>query len=482
MTGETDRPTNGKRVAVIGGGISGLATAHRLVELDPSLQVTLLEASGQLGGVLQTTQQDDFCVELGPDSFVTQPPYAVQLCERIGFAQELIETNAEHRQAFIVRHGKLQPLPEGLSLMAPSRILPLAMSPTLSLRAKMRMGCELFIPPRRDNEDESLASFTRRRFGREAAQRLVEPLVSGIFMADAERLSMRAAMPKFYDMERQQGSLIRAVRRDMTARRRRQKEGSGPRYGLFLTPKSGLESLARAIAACLPAESVRLNQRVERLILRGDTGWTLPLVDESTGATDSQDFDAVIVATPAYAAARLLSPVDSVLAGDLDSIRHAGCVIVILGYARRDVAHALDGFGFLVPHVENRRVQACTFSSVKFAGRAAPDDVLLRVFLGGAYRPELVDAPDAELTKIVDEELRELLGVRGEPKYCRISRWPTLMPQYDVGHLDLVDRIERSVLNLPNLRLAGNAFRGVGITHCVHTGEQAAEQIVDALQ
>ena len=478
----SDVAGKGKRVAVVGGGISGLAAAHRLVELDRSLKITVFEASDHLGGVLQTERSEGFCIELGPDSFITQFPWALDLCRRIGFDGELICTNETHRQTYVVGDGKLRRLPEGLAVMAPCRVWPMLTSPVLSIRGKLRLGWEYFVPARRDGGDESLACFARRRLGREGFERLVQPLVSGIYMSDPERLSMRAALPRFFEMEQQHGSLIRAGRRELKARKENKSTATGPRYSMFIAPREGMASLVAALARRLPPDAVQINSAVGHLAERAGGGWRLSPANGAGRRSESEDFDAVVVATSAREAARLLSGTSDSLAAELGGIGLAGCVIVVAAYERGQISHPLDGFGFVVPQCENRDLIACTFSSVKYAERAPEGSVLLRAFLGGACRPDLLDLPDDALQRTVADELRQLIGLSGEPTLLRIARWPGIMPQYEVGHLDRVERIENSVARLPNFQLAGNAYRGIGIPHCIHSGEQAAEQIVNGLE
>lgn len=465
------------RVAVIGGGISGLAAAHRLSELDASLDVVVLESSDRPGGVLATECVDGFRMELGPDSMLMQLPWGVDLCRRIGFAGELIGTNQEQRQTWIVRSGRLIPLPEGLAIMAPSRIWPTVRSPILSVPGKLRLAWERFVPRRSENGDESLADFASRRVGREAFERLVQPLVSGIYMADPRRLSMQAAMPRFVAMEAEHGSLIRAARR---AARNRQTNPPGNQQSdipttMFVAPRDGMASLITALVDRLPPEVIRLHSTVTKLNRQPDGTWHLSGKCDSAGF--GEDFEGVILATPSGCSSRLLSDVDGTLANELSQIEHSGCIVVTLAFARDDVAHPLNGYGFVVPQVEQRDIIACTFSSVKYANRAPGGQVLLRVFLGGAMRADLLELDDAAVLSVVLRELKELLGVRSQPQLTRIVRWPNVMPQYHVGHLDRIERIDAAVAGLPGLELAGNSYRGVGIPHCIHSGEQSAERI-----
>ena len=463
------------RVAVLGGGISGLAAAHRLTEIAPQIQVTLFEASSRLGGILQTEQRGDYLIERSADMFTTREPWALDLCRRVGLADELIETDERYRRAMIVFRGRLHPVPEGFQLLTPSKLWPIAKSPLLSAAGKLRMAGEFFIPPRKSEGDESLAAFVRRRLGNEAFERLVQPLVGGIYTADPEKLSMAATLPQFLEMERRHGSLLRAILKSPKKPAAIENEGSGARYGLFLGLRKGMSQLVDAVAARLPSACVQLDTRVQA-ISRTEAGWQLALGD----GLPAQTFDAVIYALPS-SSHELLRMVDDPLAALVGRIERASCSVVALGYRRSQFQHPLDAFGFVVPAIEKRRIIAASFGSVKFTGRAPADRVLMRVFVGGALQPQLATLPYDELIAIVLEELGELLGVSGEPEISEVIRWPNAMPQYHVGHLDLVAQIEARVAQVPGFALAGNAYRGVGIPFCIRSGEQAAERIVDSV-
>ncbi len=344
-------PSPSPRVAVIGGGISGLAAAHRLMELAPQLPVTLFEASDRLGGVLQTTRRDGYLLDHSADNFITNVPWALELCRRIGFADELVHTCEAGRRAFVVHKGKLQPVPEGFSLMAAAKVWPVLTTPILSLKGKLRLALEYFISRRTDESDESLASFARRRLGNEAFERLVQPLVAGIYTADAEKLSLAAALPRFREMEQQHGSLIRAARFEARRGSAADKQASGARYSLFVAPKAGLASLVQSIARRLPEGCVHLCSPIERLARGEEDAWKLWIA----GQTEPQTFSGVIVASPAPAAAKLLQDVDQQLADGLGQIPYAGAAIALVGYRREQIAHPLDGFGFVVPEIERRQ-------------------------------------------------------------------------------------------------------------------------------
>lgn len=456
------------RIVVVGGGITGLAAAHRLHELNPSLEVTLLEATARLGGTIQTEYRDGFLLERGPDSFISEKPQAIALAKRLGLEPQLIQTNEDYRRSFIVRDGRLRPVPEGFQLMAPSRMWPFITSDIFSLPGKMRMAADLFLPRKNTNgvNDESLASFVRRRLGEEALARMAQPMVGGIYTADPETLSLRATLPRFLDMEQKHRSLILAMLRQGKA----QKTGtSGARYSLFLSFDKGMEVLVKALMQ-LDAD-VFLNTRVQRLVF--DQGWTI-----TTDKDEQFKADAVCLAVPAYTAASLLTDTDTRLAERLRAIKYASTATINFGYRRTAIKHPLNGFGFVVPAIEKRSLIACTFSSVKFAGRAPEDHVLLRAFAGGALQPEIFALDEATMAAKVEADLRELLGISEDPRFIEVAKWERSMPQYEVGHLDRVNEIEELVSKLPELALAGNSYRGAGIPDCIGSGESAAESLL----
>lgn len=467
-----------QRVAVIGGGISGLAAAHRLVELAPHVQVVLFEAADRLGGVLETVHRDGFLIERSADNFITTIPSAVELCRRVGLADQLLSTGGEHRQAFVVSRGRLCKIPDGFLIMAPTRLWPVITTPILSPLGKLRLAMERFVRPRSEDGDESLASFARRRMGRETYERLVQPLVGGIYTADPERLSVSATMPRFVEMERQSGSLIKAAWKQRSETANKPKD-SGARYSMFVAPRDGMSSLVDAVAARLPRGAVRLNTPVQRIARREDGRWSLLAAMSADGQSAVEElFDAVIVAAPARHAARLLEPVDAGAAGELAAIEHAGAAVIALAYDRAQISHPLDGFGFVVPLVERMKILSGSFSSVKYTGRAPEGKVLCRVFLGGACQRELLDEDDEALRRIAHEELGKLLGIAGAPLMTSLTRWSETMPQYHVGHVERVARIDAAVARYGGLMLAGNAYGGVGVPQCVQSGERAAAQAI----
>jgi oxygen-dependent protoporphyrinogen oxidase len=470
-----------KRIIIIGGGITGLAAAHRLLELGKEnprvFEVTLLEAGSRLGGTIQTEHRDEFVLEHGPDSFISEKPEALELVKRLGLESQLIETNKEHRRSFIVRKGRLRPVPEGFQLLGPSRLWPFVTSDIFSWTGKARMALDLLLPRGNTNQDldESLAQFVRRRLGREALERMAQPMVAGIYTADPERLSLRATMPRFLEMERKDRSVILAMLKRAHTEGKVETNGtSGARYSLFLSFERGMQTLVDELSLRLPRSWVQLNAKVASLQSdRTSGGWLV-----NTGSGVSITADAVCLALPTHVAAQLLRETDSKLSAELESISYASTATVNLAYHRRDIPHQLEGFGFVVPFIEKRSVMACTFSSIKFSGRAPNGFVLLRAFVGGALQPDMFALDDAEMLQRVQSDLRQLLGVEKPPVFSRVTRWPRSMPQYEIGHLDRVQRIDNQLIQLPTLKLAGNAYRGAGIPDCIRSGEKAAEEVM----
>ncbi len=400
-----------RRIVVIGGGIAGLAAAHRLTELasanERSIDIKLLEASGRLGGAIASERVGEFLVEAGPDSFITEKPWALRLCDRIGLTHRLVSTQSAYQKIYIVHNGKLVALPEGFFLLAPTRLWPFIQTPLFSWPGKLRMAGELLLPRGELNDDESLGAFVRRRFGNEALERVAQPLVGGIYAADPDTLSLGATMPRFKEMERERRSVIYAT---WLAQRQRAKSattaetGSGARWSLFVTLAGGMQELVDTLAERLPDASVLLNCAAKQLKL-GPNGksWEVAAGDNHVIAAD-----AVILATPAFRAGDLLSPIDSNAAAELKSISYASTATVSLAYRREDFPQAPNSFGFVVPAIERRTIMACTFSSLKYPGRAPEDKILLRAFVGGSLQPELFAASDAEMERSVRGELAKL--------------------------------------------------------------------------
>ena len=498
-----------KRIVVIGGGITGLAAAHRILErcagASQPVEVVLLEAGSQVGGIIKTKERDGFIIERGPDSFITEKPEALSLVRRLGLEPHLINTNNSHRRSFVVRSNRLLPVPDGFNLLAPARLWPFVTSGIFSWPGKARIAMDLVLPRRqaRDQADESLAEFVRRRLGREALERLAQPMAGGIYTGDPETLSLQATLPRFQDIERQHRSLILGLRNRSNGKTAKEQSinqtaeivptgaASGARYGLFRSFDQGMQLLSDQLAAAVRylnsklngnrnGPPIRVDSSVESFARQtaGDvTRWVI-----RTRRNETFVADAVCLALPAYVTSRLLRRLDAELASELAAIPYASSATINLAYKREDIPHPLNGFGFVVPFIEKRTVMACTFSSVKFSHRAPAGHVLLRAFVGGALQPELVELDDTELVARVRQDLGELLGANSSPMFAEVSKWGRSMPQYFVGHVDRVRSITNRVECLPGLALAGNAFQGPGIPDCIRSGESAADKLLDSLQ
>lgn len=479
-----------RHVVIAGAGITGLAAAYYLQKAieERSLPVryTLLESSSRIGGKLLTDKVDavgdaPFIIEGGPDCFLTQKPWAVELAKEIGIAGELSGTNDERRQVYVLIRGRPTRLPDGVLLIVPTKFMPFALSPMISPLGKLRMGMDLFIPRKSDDEDETLADFITRRLGSEALDKIAEPLMSGIYNAEADRQSIMATFPRFRAIEKEHGSLIKG----MLASRRARSGASAPKppssmngtpSTIFVTFKEGTQQLATEIHKRLTGQ-VELDATI-RTVEQGEQGRYVLAVetDENQRAIDA---DAMILATPAYVSANLLREVAPDAASTLEQIRYVSTGTVSLAYRNEDLAGVADGFGLVIPQSEQRPINAITFSSTKFDNRAPQGYSLLRVFFGGSRSPQSMELGDEELVRVVRKEMKDILGIEAAPLFERIYRWHRANPQYDIGHLDRVGEIER---NLPDrVVVAGSAYRGVGIPDCVHQAQIAVERILEQI-
>ena len=470
--------TQQKRIAVIGAGLSGLVAGFELRRSLPDDEITLFESGASVGGVIPTEQRDGFLLEHGADSFAVNPPGVVELCEDLGITDRLILPCEQHRRALICYRGRLVPVPEGFALLRPVNLAKIWSSSLFSMRGRLRLLAEALVPARVDRADESLESFALRRFGREAFDRLIQPIVAGIYTADPARLSMQATMSQFVDLERRHGGMIRS-----TWAKRRQgatddaASSSGARYGQFRSFPGGMVELFDALVQNIGSSNVRTTCAVKRMIQNSDRGWTLELANGET-----QQFDAVLVALGAPQAAKLLSPIDSQVAGQLEQIPYASSAIALLGVAKEQLEHPADAFGVVVPEIEQRQIIAASFASRKFPDRAPEGHHLIRVFMGGAMHQDMLQHSDERLIEIAIDEMRSMLGLKGDPVLQQIRRWNNAMPQYHVGHCELRDEIDSAIDRIPNLELAGNGLHGVGIAFCVRTARAAANRLVDALR
>ena len=458
-----------KRIAIVGGGISGLAAAFALEErrrAGDSLEYAVYESGPRFGGVLATDQVDGCLVEAGPDSFLTEKPWAADLCRRLGIEDQLIGSNDGGRKTYILVKGKLTPMPDGLMFMVPTRLAPTLLSTLFSPATKFRMMREWRFSPRPSRNDESVAALVDRHYGAEMVERLADPLLSGVYGGEAAQLSVRAVLPRFVEMESKYGSLGRG----MLAARKNVKTVQSA-LPIFSSLKGGMQQLAEALVARLPVDVLRVISRVQA-VQKQDRGWVV-----SAGYASDQ-FDAVIVATSATAAAPLFEITSAELASELKAIPYSSSMTVALGFDNEVRATLPAGFGFLVPRSEGKRMLAATFVHNKFSHRAPEDRALIRCFLGGTRDEAVLQLPDDEILGIVREELRQILGLNAEPVFTRIYRWKGAMAQYIVGHLERLQRIESLAKQLPGLALAGNAYRGIGVPDCVRSGEEAAQQVL----
>jgi oxygen-dependent protoporphyrinogen oxidase len=459
-----------RRIAIIGGGISGLSAAYALQEYsrDSSmpLEYTLFESSPRLGGVLRTEQIDGCIVEAGPDSFITEKPWATDLCRSLGLDDQLIGSNDAHRKTYILVRGRLVAMPDGLMFMVPTKILPTVLSPLFSLKTKLRMAKELF-HPRNWGPDESVASFIERHYGAEMVDRLADPLLSGIYGGEAANLSLRAVLPRFHDMEDSHGSLGRAM---LAARKKMSQEAKSPAPPLFTSLKNGMQHLAEAVVSRLSPASL-LTSALVQAVQPEAGGWLV------SAGMHSDHFDAVILAVPTHSAAQLLSICSPELSAELAAIRYTSSITVGLGFDREVRQSVPQGFGFLVPRSEGKQMLAATFVHNKFPHRAPEDRALLRCFFGGKNAESVWQLSDDQIVGIIRNDLQQILGLRAEPLFARVYKWKAAMAQYGVGHLDRLDRIERLRQKLPGLALAGNGYRGIGVPDCVRSGRDAAREL-----
>ena len=466
-------------VAIIGGGIGGLSAAYFLLEKARSqgrpLHLHVLEASNRWGGVIRTVREGGFIVEGGPDSVLSFKPAGLALWRDLGLEDEIMGT-APGRRAFIFFQGKLHPLPEGLTLMIPARLGPLFRTSLLSWRGKLRAAWNLVQTHRTsDGQDVSVAEFVTRHLGREVFEHLVEPLFAGIYAGDARQLSLRATYPQLLELERQYGSLLRGLLYQVR-RRKRNPNGARPRYTPFVTLRTGLGRMVEALVARLQGlADLHLGMKVTRLEPLDREHWRVHLADG--GALEAQH---VVVATPAHAAAPLVEGFDPDLAHLLAEVPYAASVIVSVAYDRSQVPHPLEGSGFVVPRVEGRPLLACSWTSSKFPHRAPQNKALLRCFFGRAGADEVASWPKEDLLALTRQELRETMGITGEPERAWVFRWQPALPQYTLGHGERVAAIFQRASQWPGLHLVGNAYQGVGIPDVIAQAKRAVKELFPA--
>ena len=460
-----------KRIAIIGGGISGLSAAFYLEKARAAgadLEYTLFESGQRLGGSMYSDRVEGCLVEAGPDSFLTEKPWALSLCKDLGIADQLIGSNDAQRKTYILVNDRLVVMPDGLMFMVPTQLFPTALSPLFSWSTKLRMARELLHPPRPMQTDETVAQLVERHFGAEVVDRLADPLLSGVYGGDAGKLSARAVLPRFVEMEEKYGSLSRAM---LAAHKKMMDTRKEPPRPLFTSLQDGMQQMVDAIAARLDPESIRLRTHVLR-VYPEDSSWRV-----SVEMNGEERFDAVLIATPANVAGTLLDGVDRGLARNLIDITYSSSVTVTLGYYRDQLATLPPGFGFLVPRSEGTRMLACTFVHNKFPHRAPEDKGILRCFLGGARDEAVLGLTDDEILETVHRELKDILKLDARPIFARVYRWRGAMAQYEPGHIARVQRIEQRVAEIPGLALAGNAYHGIGVPDCIRSGMEAANSL-----
>ena len=475
------------RIAIIGGGIAGLAAAYELEKARAAgepVSYRLFESRPVLGGSLASEIVNGAVIEKGPDSFITEKPAAAELCRELGLGDQLIPSNDAARKTWIVVRNRLVPLPDGLMFLIPTKLVPTALTRLFSLRTKIRMALELLHPPRPSEADESVAALVERHFGAEAVDRLADPLLSGIYGGDAAQLSAQTVLPRLVEMERKYGSLTRgmlAAHQQMAAARAqtssKESRGGAP---IFTALRGGMQQMVDAIARRLNPQYIRTGTAVSA-IEKTATGWRV------IAGSGSEEYDALIVASPAWAAGALLANVDRELGEELSAIPYSSSITVNLMYNEANLGALPEGFGFLVPASERRAMLACTFAHRKFLGRTPPGKAVFRAFLGGMNNESLLSAPDDELVATVRRELTEILGKKvvsptAEPEHIQVTRWRRAMAQYAVGHKDRMARINSRLTVLPGLRLAGNAYDGIGVPDCIRLGRKAAKELVAAAQ
>jgi protoporphyrinogen/coproporphyrinogen III oxidase len=456
-------------VVIVGGGISGLATATRLAErLDPS-SIVLIEQDSRLGGKIRTERNGEFILEEGPDCFLAAKPAGIELCRRLGISERLIGTNPATRKSFVKRDGRLHPLPEGITGLVPSQLMPLLTTTLLSLRGRMRAGLELFVSRRGDAPEESVAEFSRRRFGKEAYDWLIEPLLSGIYAGDGETLSLESTFPQMRETEARDGSLLKPLLLKQTT----PSAASAPIRIGFVTLKGGLGELVEALTTRMAGTSMILGTKVKRVRdAVVERGYRVELTDGRTIDTDS-----LVLATPAYASAAMLESLNPDLSAALNTIPFVSTATVSLAFPWTAFPALPQGYGYLSPRAEGGPLVACTWTSNKFPERAPRDTVLARCFIGRAGTDEVVQMGDSILLDLAIGELRRIAGVTESPMLHHIARWPAGMPQYTLGHRQRIERIAAKLADHPGLHLTGASYRGVGIPDCIASGWAVADNI-----
>ena len=457
-----------KRIAIIGGGISGLAAAFAFEKLrlqGAPVEYAIFESGDRFGGVIKTERIDDCVLEAGPDSFLSEKPWAADLCRELGLENELIGSNDSSRITYMLVKGRLVPIPDGLMFMVPTRLTSAFLSPLFSWHTKLRILREWFYRPT-ENSDSTVAQFVERHYGREMVERVADPLLAGVYGGSADELSVQSVLPRFLEMERTRGSLGKA----MVEMRKR---GPATAQPLFTSLRNGMQQMVDALLKRIPESARKPATQVESV--KAESGKWLVVTSGRT-----LEFDAAIIAAPVYVAASLLG-CNRELAGELAGIGYSSSITAVLGFDETVRANLPPGFGFLVPRTENRRILAATFVHNKFPHRAAPNRALIRCFLGGTRDENIAQSSESEIDALVRAELREILGITVQPLFVRIHKWKKAMAQYTPGHATRLLRIRKLLAESPGLALAGNGFTGIGVPDCVRSGREAAAKVATDL-
>lgn len=469
-----------KKVVIVGGGIAGLSAAYTLQENQQNIEYILVEKNPQLGGKIITEHKDGFLIEGGPDCFLSEKQSVIKLAEKIGLADSLIGTNDQFKETYIYSGKRLHTLPEGLILMVPTKIVPFALSPLISWPGKFRMSLDFILPRKKGQDDETLYSFVMRRLGREALDKIAEPLIGGIHGGDPETMSLKASFPRFLEMEKNYGSLIRAM---LTARKNVKKKPTRPVDGrpksYFMSFKKGMGELTEVLETKLSGRIIKGREVTGITLLElGNNRFQVRIEGGETITADG-----VILAVPAPEASDLLKNIVPEASEILNLTPMASSAILTLAYQRNQIPRGLNSFGFLVPHIEQRKINAVTFSSVKWNYRA-PDreHVLIRTFIGGAKNSPLALVPEEELFLWIKQDLKTILGITAEPEHYWIHRWINARPQYTMGHLERLKDIEDHLKKVPGLVLAGGSYRGIGVPDCINDGIKGAKKVMDYLR
>ncbi len=463
------------RIVIIGAGLSGLCTAHYLLrnlyDSGKEAEILLLEAYGIPGGKMRTIRQDGFNMEWGPNGFLTNKPYGMDLVKELGIEDRLARSSDLARKRYIFSDGALQRLPETPQAFFLSRLL--------SLSGRARIMWEPFAAGPPANVDESLGDFARRRLGPEALEKLIDPMVTGIFAGDPDRMSVRSCFPLVYDLERRYGGLVRgmiALKRERSRQGVKSEMSAGP-GGVLMSFDQGVQTLADALASML-ADGLHLNVSVDRVERRGEK---FALLLSESGVREAMEADILVLATPAYEAARILQPLDEGLSDALSAIPYSPITVAALGYDAATLGNPLDGFGFLIPRGEKRKILGALWDSSVFLNRAPEGKALLRVMVGGVRAPELSSLPEEKLLGLVRRELSSIMGIVAEPVLARTFFHDRGIPQYLVGHGKRLERIDARLAAFPGLHLNSNAYRGIALNDCVLQSRLTAERIAKTL-